>query len=325
MRSTFLAVTMLLGLASWAGADTVAVSNGDWLSGTVLTMTDGRLALETEYAGVIEIEWAKVEQVWLEEALPMVLADGTESLVQELPSKTVALADVAALAPPAPPPPPPVKWQGRVDLGWARAEGNRNTELGALTAFAQREDPARSRLAFLLDAAQGSSEGEETANRARAEAKLDRSSGDSTYRYFLAGAGYDRVRDIDLRLELGSGMGRTLIERPGHLLTAEAGVSWVRDAFTVGGTESDAKLRIGETWRRQLGASTSLTQTLAMLSAADELGDYTAEFVLALTHKLTDRMSLTSKLVDTYDSRPALGTERNDLMLATQVGVAFAD
>ncbi len=126
-------------------------------------------------------------------------------------------------------------------------------------------------------------------------------------------------------MEVGSGVGRTVMERPGHLLTAEIGASWVRDEFGIGETEADVKMRVGEAWHRELGAGTSLTQTLSFLSAADEWGDYTAEFVLALTQRLTNRMSLTSKFVDTYDSRPAPGTKRNDFTLTTQVGLSFGD
>ncbi len=300
------------------------MANGDRLSGAVLRMVGGKLVLDPEYADVLELDWEKVAGVSLEEPVPAVLEDGTTVELRELPTEDVALSDVVALASP-PTPPPSVEWEGRVDFGWAHAKGNRNTQLGTLTALARREDPARYRLSLLLDGAHGSNEGEETADRARVEGKLDRRADQSSYRYFVAGAGYDRVRELGLRVEVGTGVGRTLADRPGHLLTVEVGASWVRDRFEAGKTEADAKLRIGETWERQLGSGKSLSQTLALLSAADEMGDYTGEFVLALTNALTDRVSLTTRLVDTYDSRPAPGTKRNDFTLATQLGLAFGN
>jgi putative salt-induced outer membrane protein YdiY len=254
--------------------------------------------------------------------MPAVLADESVVDVEELPTEQIGLSDVVALAPPAPPPP---RWKGRVDFGWALAEGNRSTELGTLTALAERERGDRSRLLLLVDAAQGSSEGEETANRARLEGKLDTDVGDSGYRYFLAGAGYDSVRDVELRMELGSGVGRTLVDRGGQRLVAEWGVSYVRDSFTDGQDEADAKLRLGERWQRELGSGTLLRQTVSLLTAVDELSDYTAEFMVGLTHRLSDRLSLTSKLVNSYDSRPVPGTERNDLTITTQLGVAFGE
>jgi hypothetical protein len=57
----------------------------------------------------------------------------------------------------------------------------------------------------------------------------------------------------------------------------------------------------------------------------DEPEDLTAELVLALAYRLTDRLSLVSKVVDTYDSRPAAGTKRNDLTFSTQLGFNFGE
>ena len=322
-RAVALAVLVLLAaVVASAAADVVVVSNGDWLTGTVVTMGDGELLLETEYAGAVLVDWDEVRRVVLDEALPVLLSDGSEVEIRELPTLEIALTEVVAVAPP---PPAPIRWRGRVDFGWANASGNRNIDLGTLTAFAERVDPDRYRLSVLLDAAKGSSEGEETANRARAEGKYDRRAGGSNYRYYLAGLGYDRVRSIDSRLELGTGVGRTMIDEPGHLLMAEVGASYVRDDFSEGETQSDAKVRVGEVWQRQLGGGTGMRQSLSLLAAADEWGDYTAEFVLALTHRLSEGLALTSRIVNSYDSRPAPGTERSDFTFATQLGVTFGD
>ena len=108
-------------------------------------------------------------------------------------------------------------------------------------------------------------------------------------------------------------------------LTAEIGVSVVGESFDDGESETDAKLRIGQAWERELGAGTSLRQSLSLLSAVDEPEDLTAELVVALAYRLTDRLSLVSKVVNTYDSRPAAGTKRNDLTFATQLGFSFGD
>jgi putative salt-induced outer membrane protein YdiY len=72
-----------------------------------------------------------------------------------------------------------------------------------------------------------------------------------------------------------------------------------------------------------LGSRSELRQSLAVLAAANELGDLTGELVLALTHRLNHRLALTTKFVNAYDSRPAEGTERADYTLTTQVGFAF--
>jgi putative salt-induced outer membrane protein YdiY len=301
------------------------MSNGDWLSGAVVTMGDGILVLETEYAGEIELDWAQASRLILDEPMPAVLVDGVETEARELPSVAIGLADVEAIAPPQPSPPPPVRWRGRVAFGWASTSGNSSSRLSTLTALAERERPDRYRLSLLLDAAEGRSEGEATADRARLQGKYDRGTGGSNYRYYLAGIGYDKVRDIDLRTEVGAGIGRTLIDEPDQILTAEVGASFVRDDYSDGVSESDAKVRIGESWTRDLNAATAVRQTLALLAVADDPRDYTAELMVALTNQLWDNVAVTSKVVDTYESRPAPGTERNDLTFTLQVGYAFGD
>ena len=316
-----LALAGLLAACSPGGAaDLVVMRNGSRLTGDAVSMGGGVLMLETDYAGAIELDWSAVEGLRLGEALPVLLADGSARDMDELPARGVSLADVVAIAPP---PPPQVRWAGRVDFGYGLTQGNRDSALGTLTIMAERKRPGEYRLSALLDAARGESEGETTANRARVEGKYDRTRGARGYRYLLAGAGFDRVRSIDLRAEVGAGLGRTLLDSERGRLTAEVGASYVRDDFADGTTEGDAKLRVGETWRRPLGASAELVQSMAALSALDELGDYTAEFMLGITHRLNDEMALTSKLVGSYESRPAPGTERADYTVTTQLGLAF--
>lgn len=321
MRAALVLVAISV-LVSVAGADTVTMSNGDRLSGVVVTMQQSTLALKPDYASEVQIDWSEVREVTFDEPLPVRLTDGEELELDRLPCREAEIADVVAVAPP---PPPRVRWTGRLDFGYAQTGGNKSADLGTLTAFSERKNADEYAFSLLLDAAQGNSEGEETANRARFQAKYDRSASAHSYRYYLAGAGYDKVRDLDLRAELGTGIGRAVIDRPDNLLTAEVGASLVRDEFADGMTESDAKLRLGETWRLGLGERSELLQSLAVLAAANELGDLTSEFMLALTHELTDRLALTTKFVNAYDSRPAEGTERADYTLTTQVGFAFGE
>ena len=214
MRGYLIAAMLCLSLATplLATADTVALVNGDWISGTVVSMEDGELLLNTEYLGSIAVDWTGIQRLWLDEPLPVVLVDGSETTLGKIPTSEIKLSEVAAIAPP---PPPPVRWQGKVGFGYAQTGGNSTTNLGTLTALGEKKETDAYRFSVLLDAAQGETEGEETANRARLRGKYDRLTGNHAYRYYLAGAEYDKVRDIDLRVELGAGIGRPLIDRPG--------------------------------------------------------------------------------------------------------------
>ncbi|MBN1458244.1 MAG: DUF481 domain-containing protein [Armatimonadetes bacterium] len=323
MRGYLVAVMLCLSLTIPlpATADTVALVNGDWISGTVVSMEDGELLLTTEYLGSIAVDWTGIQRLWFDEPLPVVLVDGSDITLRQIPTSEIKLSEVEAIAPP----PPPIRWQGKVGFGYAQTGGNSTTNLGTLTALGEKKETDAYRLSLLLDAAQGETEGEETANRARLQGKYDRLTGNHGYRYYLAGAEYDKVRDIDLRVELGAGIGRPLIDKPGNLLTADLGLSFVRDDLADGTTQSDPKLRLGETWRLEVGDGSDLRQTLALLAVANDLKDYTAELGVAWAWPVGQRLALTTSLAGTYDSRPAEEVERSDYTFTTQLGYRFGD
>ena len=60
MSSRILLSCLLLGLAWPVLADTVWLSNGDRLSGEILLLDGGKLALKTEYAGRVLIDWKDI-------------------------------------------------------------------------------------------------------------------------------------------------------------------------------------------------------------------------------------------------------------------------
>ena len=51
---------LLLTLASAAGADTLWLSNGDRLTGQITKLQDGKLGLNTKYAGTLQLKWRDV-------------------------------------------------------------------------------------------------------------------------------------------------------------------------------------------------------------------------------------------------------------------------
>ncbi|MBS6032536.1 MULTISPECIES: DUF481 domain-containing protein [Pantoea] len=55
--SPLLTVGLALGWADQAAADTVWLNNGDRLTGTVRYLSDGKLAIETAYAGTVTLDW----------------------------------------------------------------------------------------------------------------------------------------------------------------------------------------------------------------------------------------------------------------------------
>jgi hypothetical protein len=66
-RMVFLAGALLAAPAAWPGArekvDVVVVQNGDRLTGEIISLAYGRLTLDTDYMGTVQIEWPDVVRV----------------------------------------------------------------------------------------------------------------------------------------------------------------------------------------------------------------------------------------------------------------------
>ena len=106
---------LLLSLALPARADTVWLNNGDRLSGEILLLDGGKLALKTKYAGRVLIDWKDIDTLATDKPL-MLRRNGLDSeSARELQaagpglvrivdgrSETVALASIERLVPPRP-------------------------------------------------------------------------------------------------------------------------------------------------------------------------------------------------------------------------------
>jgi len=72
-----LAVCLLIVAGLPLGADDVYLKNGNHLSGAIVSMNEGKLVLETEFAGRLTIDWRHVERLSADAPLTLVLADGS--------------------------------------------------------------------------------------------------------------------------------------------------------------------------------------------------------------------------------------------------------
>jgi hypothetical protein len=69
-------VLLLVFIPAGAFADTVVLSNGDILTGTVTQLSKGRLTINTEYGKGISIDWKRVAAMETEALLFIELKDG---------------------------------------------------------------------------------------------------------------------------------------------------------------------------------------------------------------------------------------------------------
>ncbi len=115
MSLRFLLPFLLLALSLPAAADTVWLNNGDRLSGEILLLDGGKLALKTKYAGRVLIDWKDIDTLRSDKPL-MLRRDGLDSENSERleaagkgqvrvingSTVTIPLASISRLVPPRP-------------------------------------------------------------------------------------------------------------------------------------------------------------------------------------------------------------------------------
>ena len=123
-------------------ADEVYLKNGNHMSGTIISMSEGKLILETDFAGRLTIDWASVERLSTDAPLTVVLEEqgatlrGTprpsavanqlvlnEGSIQD--PLMIELSRVKAINPPDE---RPILLNGRINVGLNKASGNTDLE-----------------------------------------------------------------------------------------------------------------------------------------------------------------------------------------------------
>ncbi|HBX57512.1 DUF481 domain-containing protein [Pseudomonas sp. UBA2684] len=137
MLLRILLLSVLVGAPTALWADTVWLDNGDRLSGDILLLDGGKLALKTKYAGQVLIDWKDIDTLSSDKPLLLrrhgldsehskQLAAAGKGMVRVLnsTSQTVPLASISRLVPPRPLLQDRV-WEGNLD---AKLDMERNED-----------------------------------------------------------------------------------------------------------------------------------------------------------------------------------------------------
>jgi putative salt-induced outer membrane protein YdiY len=136
------AALLIWFLACWlwtpaALADVVVMKNGDRISGRALAMVEGKLTLETAYAGKLVIAWDQVADIVTDKPIKVTFSDGRQAAGQAMAGGggALLLAGAAGLKAPLdqvksinPPDPNKLKVKGQVNLGTDVRQGNTDKE-----------------------------------------------------------------------------------------------------------------------------------------------------------------------------------------------------
>jgi putative salt-induced outer membrane protein YdiY len=326
---------MIVALAVLPGplrADEVYLKNGNRLSGTIVSMDEGKLVLETEFAGRLTIDWSHVERLSAKAPLTLVLADGSTlrgipapgetpgRLTLDTASVPIAVSLVTAINPQEE---PPVKFSGRINVGLNKASGNTDKESGHVDA----EVIARTTSHRLTV---GGAYNRASDNNRKSE---DNAKGYSQYNYFLTKKLYlylngmaemDKFRDINLRTTVGPGVGYQFFEGELMNLSLEAGPSYVRTDYDQAEDTDSASGRWAVKFDRFFFEK--LVQYYftneGFISASDS-SDVFMFTRTGLRFPIRGGLSFNAGFEWDWDNTPTEGTDKSDYRYILSVGYGF--
>lgn len=311
-------------------ADEIVLHNGDRLTGTLLSAEDGKLVLETAYAGKVSISMAAVASI--ETEAPHTLRfKGSEILkgrlrtedgtVQLLPSQEREMTSinwdrVRSINV------PDTQWSGSVFLGGTHQAGNSermSVSAGAEATRRSRED--RFNLSFLYNYAE--EDGELTARDSYGAVKYDYFFTERFYGLLSMELLKDKFKDLNLRAVAGPGIGYQIWEDERKALGLEAGLAYFSEDRIDGEDDQWFTARLAAKFRYQLTARLKFTESLILYPQLESFGEYTLRNEAALITSLGKSWALRLSNVWERDSDPAENVKQDDFKSSLSLQYSF--
>ena len=222
MYKNCLAVAILLLFPTpFLEAGIISLNNGDRLTGQIKSLGEGKLVVNTAYAGEISLDWSVVESFSSTQNLQVALESG------EMVTGTVELTDTDGLQVTTqtetlafsrghiiefgPIPQPEAyglldNWHGGLNLGMSLSKGNTDVSNLSFAADPSRET-SRDRISLFFSTLRSKEDGETTGNLYKLSGRYDRFLTDNLFAYGEGIFDKDEKADLDYRFREGGGLG----------------------------------------------------------------------------------------------------------------------
>lgn len=330
-------LSVLLGLglmASSAWGDIVVLANGDRLSGTVDSISSGRLLLITDYAGTVPIKTDMIAQLSTDDEFDLVtdegrvagqfdVINGAQVVVAEAATTPVAITSIRtagqnklALASLA------ADWSSRADLSAVVSSGNSSTEsYNALVESVLQRDNVEHSLSILIN----NEEAEQIATKEQLDVDYGYKRFISEKWYAAGNAEYfeDQLKDIDQRITLGAGMGYQFWQDSFGAFSTDLSLNYVREELA-GEQESNPAVRWGLDYQRYLFAKKlEFFHGQSILFIPDSDRGEVLESSTGLRYALNDRIDTAVRVDVDHETDPAPGNSKTDVTYTLGVGIKF--
>lgn len=350
-----------LSVGPAAFADSLALKNGDHLTGTITALDAQEITLKTDAAGEIKVKWSAVQELNSDTSLYVatpdkktisgtVTLDGADLVVHTATAGEVriALAQLTIVRSEQEQqayekslhPGLFDDWTGAVNVGFALARGNSNTTnlntavLGDRKTLADEFKLSLSSIYSTSGTSTTGAPGGVTANEILGDVAYDRNFGPRTFVFASGDFTHDGLQDLDLRAIYSGGLGWHAINTTKTTLDALFGINYTRESYSTGasagaptGVSVDRNLpgiTAGENFMHKFGANTAITETFDFYPDLSDLSQYRFSLDAALVTKIKKWLGWQTSLSDRYvTDPPILGTKSNDVILSTGLNISF--
>lgn len=338
----WLLLILCLALPLLARAQTVILhlKNGDRLTGTLVSQDTNRVVLTTSWTKELAVPAEQIQSRETNAAAAVMAkggraqAPGTNNASTTNGGYRVGPLIVGGMSP-LPPPLPSKRWSGELRVGASFLYGANNQQVysGRMKLAYERpyasnhKEYFRNTLDFSLDygwLAVSNQPSTLTADQMDISDKTTADIGKRYYVYDLAGAGYDTIREISLREEIGPGLGYHLFTQTNFIVNVETGMDYQGQYYTDPAQTSQRYIyyRFGQEINWSLGPQWSLLEKAEYFPRTDA-SQYHARFETTLSYLLWKYFTFNITALDIYDSLPAAGVPQNDLQIRSSFGFKF--
>lgn len=351
VSSLFACAMLAMLTAPTLYADTVVLSNGDKLTGTVVKLEGGKLTFKTAYADAIAIAWDQVTS--LATSQPFILPTPKGNLSITSVERTTAGLVVVTASGPSTMDPAAVTvlrtpadqtayeaslhpgwghaWAGAANVSLALTKGNSDTTtFGA--GFTAARTTSTDKTALYATTIYGKNAHAIPTTSANATGGGVRYDHNMNPKLFVFGTGdfsSNALQNLDLRSIAGGGFGWHVAKSPKQFFDLLGGIVWTHESYsatatTLKVTNSFAALDLGQQYMRKIGASSLFTEQAYVYPDLNDMSRYQFNMSSSFSTKIGKIFNWVTSFNDSYTSFPPPGTVKNDVILTTGLGVTLA-
>ena len=328
-------------------ADQIVLANGDRITGQILKSDDKELAIKSEFAGEITVQWPAVQAITSTQPLHVSLNNGqtlvgpvktaddnfqvattTQGEVTTPKNSVVRIRGEAEQSAYEKSLRPGLLegWQGGADVGFALTRGNSQTKNLALAFTAQRKT-LDDKLGLYANTVYASNDApgaipRTTANAIQGGIRYDHDLSSRVFAFINGDFQTDDLQNLDLRSVLGGGLGYHAIKAEHTTLDFLGGINYTREKYSLF-TRNFAAATIGEELSHKVGAGTLITQQLYFYPDLSNTGEYRGTFNFGTVTRVSKWLGWQNSFGDIYVTNPPVGKKQNDIIFTTGLNVSF--